>query len=125
MRETSKTLSLPVGEETLTFRIRKLDAFSGARLLKLLSSFQDRTPSDASATLTDLLFSLPDEELERLMKTCLAHADVSLPAGYAPVFSEDCWALPELEYETVPCLRLTQEVMNFALAGFFPEKGPA
>ncbi len=37
MREITKNLSLSVGDETLTFRLSKLDAFSDGRLLKLFS----------------------------------------------------------------------------------------
>jgi len=37
MRDTTKKLPLKVGEADLDFRITKLDAFSGAKLLKVLS----------------------------------------------------------------------------------------
>ena len=39
MRSITKNLTLPVGEEPREFTLTKLDAFSGARLLKLLSRF--------------------------------------------------------------------------------------
>ena len=31
--------------------------------------------------------------------------------------------MPEFEYETVTCLKLTLEVMAWSLEGFFPEAG--
>ena len=90
MRQITKTMALPLGKETHTFRLTKLDAFSGVRVLKLLSA------SDAD-DLQALLFSLPDADLKAVMETCLAHAEISLPAGYIRVWNEGCWGLPELE----------------------------
>ena len=121
MREITKTLTLPVGDTTLTFRLSKLDAFSGGRLLKLLSVIQGK--SDKALDLSDFLFTLPDKDFEQVMRTCLAHVEVELPAGFIPVFQNDCWGMPELEYETVTCLKLTLEVMAWSLEGFFPETG--
>ena len=37
MREITKTLTIPVGGKSLDFRLTKLDAFSGASLLRILS----------------------------------------------------------------------------------------
>ncbi len=116
MRQITKTLSLPLGEETRTFRVTKLDAFSGVRVLKLLAA------SDQD-DLQALLFSLPDPDLRLLMETCLAHAEISLPAGWIRVWNEGCWGLPELERETLLCFRLTQEVLAWTLSDFFPAGG--
>ena len=121
MREITKTLTLPIGDETLTFRLSKLDAFSGGRLLKLLSLAQEK--SDHALPLSDFLFTLSDADFERVMRICLAHAEVELPAGFIPVCKNDCWGMPELEYETVTCLKLTLEVMAWSLEGFFPGSG--
>ena len=121
MREIMKTLRLPVGDESLNFRISKLDAFSGGRLLKLLSASQGK--SEKALPLSDFLFSLADGDFERVMRTCLAHAEVELPAGFIPVYQDDCWGMPEMEYETVTCLKLTLEVMAWSLEGFFPGNG--
>ncbi len=122
MRETTKMLSLPLGEEKRDFRIAKMDAFSGAGLLRLLS---DLTEKNKSQSLSDLLFSLPQQQMEQVMKSCLSRVEVSLPAGYIHVWTQECWGLPELEYDTVTCLKLTLEVMAFTLNGFFPESGSA
>ncbi len=121
MREITKMLKLPVGDESMNFRISKLDAFSGGRLLKLLSVSQEKT--EKALPLSDFLFELPDGDFERVMRTCLAHAEVELPAGFIPVYQNDCWGMPEMEYETVTCLRLTVEVMAWSLEGFFPGNG--
>ena len=96
MRETTKMITLPIGDEMMTFRLTKLDAFSGGQLLKLLSAAQGK--ADGSLTLYDFLFSLEDAEFE-------------------------AWGVPELEYETRLCLKLTLEVMAFSLESFFPGSG--
>ncbi len=116
MRTITKTITLPVGETSMDFLLTKLDAFSGARLLKLLSSA-------SSDDLQEILFSLPDPELRAVMETCLSHAEISLPAGFLRVLDRGCWALPELEYETWLALRLTLEVISWTLEGFFPDGG--
>ena len=116
MRTITKTVSYPVNDTPMDFRVTKLDAFSGARLLKLLSS-------SSAETLNDLLFSLSDVDLHSLMETCLYHAEASLPAGYIRVYDKGCWGVPDLEYETWLCLRLTMDVLSWSLEGFFPDGG--
>ena len=116
MRVITKNISLPLDGTPTDFRLTKLDAFSGARLLKLLAD----APTD---DLGQILFSLPEGDLRSVMETCLAHAEISLPAGFHRVLDRGCWALPELEYETWLCLRLTQEVISWTLEGFFPGGG--
>ena len=74
-------------------------------------------------TIQSLLFALPDADLKSLMQTCLSHAEILLPAGGIPVFRDGCWGLPELEFETMTCFRLTQEVLAWTLQDFFPEGG--
>ena len=37
MREISKTISVPVNGKPMDFRLTKLDAFSGAELLRMLA----------------------------------------------------------------------------------------
>ena len=121
MRETEKTIPLQAEGETRTFRIRKLEAFSGARLLKLLSDFQG--DAARSFTMAELLFSLSEEEMERVMRCCLTHVWAELPAGPVRVLSRDGWGIPDLEYDAVTCLKLTLEVMAWSLNGFFPGSG--
>ena len=116
MRAITKNIDLPLGGEDRTFRIKKLDAFSGVRVLKMLSA------SDTD-DLQQLLFSLPDAELRLLMETCLSHAEISLPAGFIRVWDAGCWGLPEMEHDTLLCFRLTQEVLAWTLSDFFPAGG--
>ena len=119
MRQITKIIPLKVNEETMNFRITRLDAFSGGKLLKMLSSVQKER--DEHFSLSDFLFSLGDYDFEAVMRVCLGHAEVQLPAGFIPVKADGCWGMPELEYETLTCLKLTLEVMAFSLEDFFPE----
>ncbi len=116
MRTVTKTLSLPVGENPMEFRLTKLDAFSGARLLKLLSKA-------SSDSLQELLFSLSDADLERLQRTCLRSVSALLPAGPVRVLDQDCWGVPDLEYDAWTCMKLTLEVISWTLESFFPGGG--
>ena len=116
MRTVTKTISLKVGEESLDFRLTKLDAFSGARLLKLLSRAK-------MENLQELLLSLPDEELNALMRVCLRSVSALLPAGPIRVLDQENWGVPDLEYDAWSCLMLTMEVINWTLEGFFPGSG--
>ena len=213
MRENTRTLSLPVGDQSMTFRITRLDAFSGAHLLRMVAAVEGKvsasvapapssntpvsmpSPPEAAAepdssvaessnpasqspaspvqtpaspgqspssldqthaspvqspaslgqthaspgqspvsgsvplpaprgiNMSDLLFALPEDQFEKVMRTCLSRAEVSLPAGYIRVYMDGCWGVPELEYETLTCLRLTLAEMGFSLEGFFPGGG--
>ena len=105
----------------MQFRIQKLDAFSGGKLLKMLNGVQ-RDKEEAFG-LSDFLFSLGDYDFESVMRVCLAHAEAQLPAGYMTVWKDGCWGVPEMETETMACLKLTLEVMAWSLEGFFPGSG--
>ncbi len=113
MREITKAISIPVDGNAKDFRLTKLDAFSGASLLRLLSGM----PEKASAA--DLFSCLSDADLRSLMVTCLQHCEVLLPAGWMPVMTRGEWSYPELEYDTAVCLRLTIEEIAWTLEGFF------
>ena len=116
MREIYKEISLKVRETERKFRMKKLDAFSGVKVLKMISVSN-------AGTLQEMIFSLTEWEMESLMKVCLKHCEVMLPAGWITVYGDGCWGMPELEYETVTCLKLTLEVMAWSLEGFFPGSG--
>ena len=118
MRKVTKTVSLPVGAEPMEFRLTKLDAFSGVRLLKLLS----HAPSD---NLQEVLFALPQADLDSLMETCLSAVSALLPAGPIRVLDHGNWGIPDLEHDGWTCLKLTMEVISWTLEGFFPEGGSA
>ena len=121
MREIERIIPLKVNEETMHFRLTKLDAFSGGKLLKMLNGVQrDR---EEAFGLSDFLFSLGDYDFESVMRVCLAHAEAELPAGFMTVWKDGCWGVPEMETETMACLKLTLEVMAFSMEGFFTGGG--
>ena len=114
MREIIKTLSVPVDGKPRDFRLTKLDAFSGASLLRLMA----RLP-EGGASVEVLLSCLSDADLRSLMTVCLEHAEVMLPAGWMPVMTRGEWSYPELEHDTAVCLKLTMEEAVWTLEGFF------
>ena len=85
---------------------------SGAALASVFSS--------ARSALAALKKELSEYELESLMKTCLRSVSVLLPAGPMKVMDEGGnWGYPELEYDSWNCLKLTMEVIQWTLEGFF------
>ena len=119
MRQITKNLQLTVDGKEMDFRLTKLDAFSGVRLLRMLSGMPE------GATVTDLFSGLSDADLRALMTVCLEHTEVRLPAGWIPVLTRGEWTYPELEYDTAACLKLTMEEAAWTLEGFFGEAGSA
>ena len=119
MHEIFKNVSLSVDGKLMDFRLTKLDAFSGASLLRLLSSGAEETD------LRSLFSALPDKDLHALMRTCLEHTEVLLPAGWCPVMTRGEWSYPELSHDPLSCLKLTLEEVLWTLDGFFGEGGSA
>ena len=78
MRQINKDITLSIDGTPYTFRLTKLDAFSGVTLLRLLMRLEQH--SDCP-TLLDLVSSLSEEELRSLMTAVLNHVSVILPAG--------------------------------------------
>ena len=116
MREISKTISAPVDGKSLDFRLTKLDAFSGAALLRMLSSMpQNRGGESVMGFITHL----SESDLRSLMATCLQHCEVLLPAGWMPVMTRGEWTYPELEHDIAVCLKLMIEEVLWTLEGFF------
>ena len=116
MREITKTISAPVDGKSLDFRLTKLDAFSGAALLRLLSGMPQ---SKGGESVMSFITSLSEADLRSLMIICLQHCEVLLPAGWMPVMIRGEWTYPELEYDTAVCLKLTIEEVLWTLEGFF------
>ena len=116
MREIHKTITLPLGDTPMDFRITKLDAFSGAWLLKLLSHA-------ATDNLQELILALPEADMRALIRTCLRQASALLPAGPMQVLEGENWGVPDLEHDAWTCLKLTIEVVSWTLEGFFPGSG--
>ena len=141
MRQISKTIQIAVDGKPMTFRLRKLDALSGACLLRMLargndggtrSSRNEPGGKESSETanggktldLSEMLFeTLTDEELRRLMIVCLEHVDVLLDAGYQPVMQMGEWSWGEMQYDPGNALQLTVKEILWTLDGFFAESG--
>ena len=127
MREIHKTLILSLGGEPHTFRIRKLDAFSGAQLLQLIRKHLPKAPESGKATLSALIepifLSLSPEELRSLMVSCLSCTEVLLDAGYQPLLQQGEWSWPEAEHDSGLCLKLTLEEALWSLDSFFTGVG--
>ena len=116
MREIVKTVSVQVDGKPQDFRLTKLDAFSGATLLRMLSGMR-KDPGDDSVL--GFITSLSEPDLRSLMTTCLQHYEVLLPAGLMPVMMRGEWTYPELEHDTAVCLKLCIEEVLWTLEGFF------
>ncbi len=120
MRQISKTIQMAVDGKPVTFRLRKLDALSGACLLRMLARGNDSEHAD----LSEMLFeTLTDEEFRRLMVVCLEHVDVLLDAGYQPVMQMGEWSWGEMQYDPGKSLQLTVKEILWTLDGFFAESG--
>ena len=115
MREIYKTIAIPIDGKEAQFRLKKLDAFSGAGLLRMLARLPEA--EEGKDSLTVLFSRIPDLEFNGLMQ----HAEVLLPAGYMPVITQGEWSYPELQYDTAVCLKLTMEEALWTLEGFFGE----
>ncbi len=116
MREIEKTISIPVEGKPMDFRLTKLDAFSGASLLRMLSGMPKDSGDDS---VLGFITSLSEPELRSLMTTCLQHCEVLLPAGWMPVMTRGEWTVSGLEHDTAVCLKLTIEEVLWTLEGFF------
>ena len=116
MREIEKTISIPMEGKPMDFRLTKLDAFSGASLLRMLSGMR-KDPGDDSVM--GFITSLSEADLRSLMTVCLQHCEVLLPAGWMPVMTRGEWTYPELEHDTAVCLKLTIEEVLWTLEVFF------
>ena len=120
MRQINKDISLKIDGQDLSFRLTKLDAFSGVALLRLLMRVEEKI---SSPTLLDLISSLSEEEMRSVMTAVLNHTSVLLPAGPHPVMAGDEWGYPELEHDTPACMKLLLEGIAWSLSGFFGAGG--
>ncbi len=121
MRDIVKTIQFPIDGKPTDFRLTKLDAFSGVFLLRMLIRLEER---ETKPTILDLITSLSEEELRSVMTSSLNHTEVMLPAGPQPVMTGSEWGWPELQHDTVSCLKLTVECISWSLSGFFGDGGP-
>ena len=129
MRTIHKNITLPIDGKSYTFRLCKLDAFSGAQLLQLLRKYLPAAEAAAGsrkkvADLVEPIFqSLTPAELKDLMATALSHTEVLLDAGYQPVMTLGEWSWEELKHDASSCLRLTLESVLWSLDNFFVGTG--
>ena len=121
MREIYKRLTLQIDGKPYDFRLRKLDAFSGAQLLQLVRKYIPvKTGGQKIADLIGPIFlALPAQELRELMTMCLSSSDVLLDAGWQPILQQGEWSWPELEHDPAACLKLTLESVLWSLDSFF------
>ena len=128
MHQITKDIQLTIDGNPISFRLTKLDAFSGVTLLRLLMRLEGENDHP---TLLDLISSLSEEELRSVMTSVLNHTAVLLPAGPHPVMTGPEWGYPELEHDTPSCMKLLLEGISWSLSGFFgegqsgPEAAPA
>ena len=137
MREIIKNIRVPIDGKPMDFRLTKLDAFSGAALLRLLAGLPEPSAEAPSVISTEgearaekspfslrrLIASIPPADLRSLMAVCLEHVEVLLPAGYIPVMTRGEWSWAELEHDTATCLKLTLEETLWTLRDFFAGGG--
>ena len=116
MRQITKDIQLTIDGNPISFRLTKLDAFSGVTLLRLLMRLEGENDHP---TLLDLISSLSEEELRSVMTSVLNHVSVLLPAGPHPVMTGSEWGYPELEHDTPTCMKLLLEGIVWSLSGFF------
>ena len=121
MRNIIKTIRIPIDKNPTDFRLTKLDAFSGVSLLRLLIRLEATVQKPS---ILDLVTSLSEDELRSVMTACLNHTEVILPAGPQPVMTGPEWGWPELEHDTMSCLKLTVECISWSLSGCFGGGGP-
>ena len=118
MRKIYKDIEITIDGNPVSFRLTKLDAFSGVQLLRLLMRLESENPSP---TILDLVSSLSESELRSVMMAVLNHVSVLLPAGPHPVMTGNEWGYPELEHDTPSCMKLLLEGIAWSLSGFFGE----
>ena len=105
MRQISKDIEIIIDGNQISFRLTKLDAFSGVMLLRLLMRLEQRNEAQPKdLTLLDLIASLSEEELRSVMTAVLNHVSVLLPAGPQPVMTGPDWGYPELEHDPPSCM---------------------
>ena len=122
MRTIDKTITVKIDDHPVDFRLRKPDAFSGVEILRLLMRLQDQK-QDENPTVYDLVLSFTEEEMRSVMKSCLNHTYVMLPAGPNPVMTGDEWAYPEISHDMSVCMKLMLEEITWTLEGFFVAGG--
>ena len=132
------------------YRIRKMDAFASASLLKFMTSkgipllaaaqgvfdpsmLENKEGADgpsegeltalAAQMIPPVLDAVSDEELKSLMIRCLNYCDKKLPAGYQPVMDGETFGIAEAEGDVFLCLVLCFHAIAYNMKGFFDGSG--
>ncbi len=146
MREITKNVELEIEGEKMVFLIRKMNAFDGSYLLKVITEkvlpvlqnamdivgnedeenekAKEESVMKIFELLPGLLASMDSDELKKIMMLCLRTVSCLLPAGYQEVVdARGNFGVEELEYDVGVCLRLVYEVIVFNCSGFFSGNG--
>ena len=75
MRQITKDIEMSIDGQPVSFRLSKLDAFSGVALLRLLLRLES---GGAAPTMPDLIASLSEEELRSVMTAVLGTMGTTL-----------------------------------------------
>ena len=121
MRTITKDVGVRIGEDVYTFQLKKMDAFSGMGVLRLLKRYQS-DQSETFQSLYDRMFmNLSREELCELTRACMNHICVKLPGGWQPVMMGADWGWPDLEYDLKACQELMHYEVLWTMQDFFVE----
>lgn len=140
MRELYKAVEIPVNGEDKKFRIKKMNAFDGSILLKIVAEkflpvLQEiaNTPDENGEELEEiavlklipvLLGKISEDEMRRLMHMCLKTCEMEFPAGWQQVVdSKGNFGVEDLEYDAEACVLLSYQVITFNCSGFFGGSG--
>ncbi len=91
MRQITKDIQITNDGNPVSFRLTKLDAFSGVQLLRLLMRLESENPSP---TILDLVSSFSGDELRSVMTAVLNHVSP------IPVDNQSRW-----HWRVLPCQR--------------------
>ena len=121
MREIYRTVKMDIDGKETTFRVAKLDAFSGAQLLQLVRRYLPKAERGQKVgdLVEPIFMALKGEELKGLMVSCMNHTEIQLEAGWHPVMRGEDWGWPEIEHDTGICLKLVLECVLWSLDSFF------
>lgn len=126
--------NITIGEQE--YSIKKFTAKTGlkiarfvlaklAPIIPLLDS-SESTEDKLYTTLSEILETLSDNDIDDLVDKCLRVCYVSLPAGPQPIIDETGhYGVEDVEYDLMLTLRLCFEAIKWGASDFFGEKGSA
>ena len=69
------------------------------------------------------LMSITDDDIDKIMGICLKNTDKILRSGATPIMDGSRFAIEDLEFDTVLCLKLCAQSIMFNFSDFFGEGG--